>query len=67
MLNIFVYIPVQFVNFICLHYCCRVFLRQSELAVLDILLDEHFMSFFTALVFLLQKFWKESKSRYFVF
>lgn len=41
-------------------------MRQSESAVLDILLDEHFMSFFTALVFLLLKFWKGSKCIFFV-
>ena len=48
-------------------FCCRVFLRLSGSAVLVIPLGEHFMSSFTALGFLLQKFWRESKSRIFRF
>lgn len=39
----------------------RVFLRQSGLAALDILPDEHLKIFFSDLVFLLQNFWMESK------
>ncbi len=58
------YNPVCLANSCVFIICCRVFLRQSESAVLDILLDEHFMSFFTALVFLLLRFWKESKCRF---
>lgn len=46
---------------------CRVFLRQSGSAVLDILPDEHFTNFFIALGFLPQKFWMESKCPIFRF
>jgi len=35
--------------------------------VLDILLGVHFMSFLIVLVFWLQKFWKESKSKFHLF
>lgn len=51
-------------NFCLLILQFRVFLRQSGSAVLDILQDEHFMSFFTDLVFLRQKFLRLSKSVY---
>lgn len=42
--------------------CFRVFLRQLESAVLDILPDGPFMNFLTDLVFLPLKFWTESKA-----
>lgn len=41
---------------------CRECWRPLELVVLVILLEEHFTNFFFALVFLHQKFWRESKS-----
>lgn len=46
------------------YFLFRVFLRQLGSAVLDILQGGHSMNFFSVLAFLLQKFWKESKSQF---
>lgn len=59
MLQSYVFVSIFLCAKLSLSY--RVFLKLSELAVLGTPLDVHLMNFFSDLVFLLLKLWKESK------